>query len=307
MAKKQEEEVKEGLPAWMGTYGDMVTLLLCFFVLLFSMSSVDVRKFKEAMSSFNNQIDVLPGGKALSEGERINNGTSQLNNIEILVDKALQQGEGESEGDDEGNPEDLTEEQLKELQLEKAKEVAENIDQFMQDKGIEEEIEIKYSLNYVKLTLPGETLFGSGQATLKRDAYDVADAIGQIINEEKFADFSMQIEGHTDNVPINTSYFPSNWELSAARAIAVGKYIIEAQGIDPTKIVTAGYGEYVPIAPNDTPENKAKNRRVEVKIVLQTEEVDLKEYDLETNTINTANNEAVEEGTVEATTPTETP
>lgn len=281
MAKKQEEEVSGGLPAWMGTYGDLVTLLLCFFVLLFSMSSVDVRKFKEAMSSFNNQIDVLPGGSALSEGERINNGTSQLTNIEILIDKALEQGTPEdSEGDLEANIEDLTAEELLEQQLEEVKEVAEDIADFMKEEGVEEEVEISYSLNYIKLTLPGEALFSSGSATLKADAYEVVDSIGMILNEQEFSDFSMQIEGHTDDIPINTAYFPSNWELSAARAIAVGKYIIDEQNIDPTKIVTAGYGEYVPIDTNETDEGRANNRRVEVKIVLQTEEVDLQEYNL---------------------------
>ncbi len=211
----------------------------------------------------------------------VNNGTSQMDNIEILVDRALQQGEGESEGEDSGDPEDdleLTDEQLRELQLEKAKEVAENIDQYMQEQGIADEIELTYSLNYVKLTLRGETLFSSGQATLKTEAYEVIDGIGSMITDSKFSDYSMQIEGHTDNVPINTAYFPSNWELSAARAIAVGKYIIDEKGIDPTKIVTAGYGEFYPIAENDTAENKAKNRRVEVKVVLQTKEVDLYEY-----------------------------
>lgn len=289
MAKKREEEVKAGLPAWMGTYGDMVTLLLCFFVLLFSMSSVDIQKFKEAMASFNNQIDVMPGGEALTEGDRINNGTSQLSNIEILIDRALQQGEGDSEGEDEGDPSDnldLTDEQLREIQLDKAREVAENIDQYMQSQGIAEDIEMKYSLNYVKLTLPGETLFSSGQATLKSDAFRIIDGIGSMITDSQFSDYSVQIEGHTDNVPINTAYFPSNWELSAARAIAVGKYIIDTNDFDPTKIVCAGYGEFYPIAANDTTENKAKNRRVEIKVVLQTEEIDLNEYDLEEVTIS---------------------
>lgn len=284
MAKKREEEVKAGLPAWMGTYGDMVTLLLCFFVLLFSMSSVDIQKFKEAMASFNNQIDVMPGGEALTEGDRINNGTSQISNIEILIDRALQQGEGESEGESEGAPSDnldLTDEQLREIQLDKAKEVAERIDQYMQNQGIAEEIEMKYSLNYVKLTLPGETLFSSGQATLKAEALPIIDGIGTMIVDSQFSEYSIQIEGHTDNVPINTSYFPSNWELSAARAIAVGTYILDTKDFDPTKIVCAGYGEFYPIVDNDTTANKAMNRRVEVKVVLQTEEIDLNEYELD--------------------------
>ncbi len=281
MARRQEEEAKGGLPAWMGTYGDMVTLLLCFFVLLFSMSSVDVRKFKEAIASFNNQIDVLPGGEALTDGERINNGADQLANIEIIIDRALELNDDLNEEGAEDS--EVTPEEAMQAALEQAKEVAEEVDQFMQDQGIREEVDMKYSLNYVKLTLPGETLFDSGQARIKQAALPIIDVIGEMINTTGFSEYLIQVEGHTDNVPINTIYFPSNWELSAARAIAVGKYLIDEKGYEETKISCTGYGEFDPIADNETAENRAKNRRVEIKIVLQSEEVDVNEYDLEEN------------------------
>ena len=283
MARRQEEEAKGGLPAWMGTYGDMVTLLLCFFVLLFSMSSVDVRKFKEAIASFNNQIDVLPGGEALTDGERINNGADQLANIEIIIDRALELNDDLNEEGSEDS--EVTPEEAMQAALEQAKEVAEEVDQFMQDQGIREEVDMKYSLNYVKLTLPGETLFDSGQARIKQAALPIIDVIGEMINTTGFSEYLIQVEGHTDNVPINTIYFPSNWELSAARAIAVGKYLIDEKGYEETKISCTGYGEFDPIADNDTAENRAKNRRVEIKIVLQSEEVDVSEYDLEENVV----------------------
>ena len=262
----------------MGTYGDMVTLLLCFFVLLFSMSSVDVRKFKEAIASFNEQIDILPGGEALSDGERINNGVTQMAEIEILIDKALEQNEEGKEGEKESDAE-LTEEELMKASLEQAKEVYDNVDQYLQDQGIREEVEMKYSLNYVKITLPGETLFDSGQASIKAQGFPVIDGLGDMIQDQRFSEYTVQIEGHTDNIPINTVYFPSNWELSAARAIAVGKYIIDQKGFDESKMACTGYGEYRPLVDNDSPENRAINRRVEVKIILQSVEVDVSEYD----------------------------
>ena len=184
MARRQEEEVKAGLPAWMGTYGDMVTLLLCFFVLLFSMSSVDVRKFKEAIASFNNQIDRLPGGESLTDGERINNGVSQLANLEVIIDLALNQQDTEDEPTDKNR--DPSSDAAKQKMLEEAKEVAEEMKEFMQDKGIKEEVDMTYSLNYIKLTLPGETLFDSGQAVIKQGAFPIIDAIGDMINEEKY-------------------------------------------------------------------------------------------------------------------------
>lgn len=284
MAKKQEEEVKQGLPAWMGTYGDMVTLLLCFFVLLFSMSSVDVRKFKEAIASFNDQIDIMPGGVALTDGERINNGVSQLNDIEIIIQNSLPTSadgnnlDGKTDEDVIEDKAELTEEELLEAALEKAEEVYDQVDQYLVDQGVREEVEMKYSLNYVKITLPGETLFDSGEAVIKPEGFVIIDVLGQMITEQAFSDYTIQIEGHTDNVPINTFLYKNNWYLSAARAIAVGDYLINDKGFDPTKISSTGYGEYDPIAPNDTAENKAKNRRVEMKIVLQSVEVDVEEF-----------------------------
>lgn len=295
MAKKREEEVKAGLPAWMGTYGDMMTLLLCFFVLLFSMSSVDVRKFKEAIASFNEQIDVLPGGEALTDGDRINNGVSQLSNIEIIIDRALELKDDDKDADEEPEVTEPTDDEIMDAALKQAKEVAVEVDQFLQDQGIKDEVDMTYSLNYVKITLPGETLFDSGQAKIKPGGFVIIDALGDMISSQRFAAYNIQIEGHTDDVPINTIYFPSNWELSAARAIAVGTYIIEEKGFDESKISCTGYGEFDPIVANDTIVNKAQNRRVEVKIVLQSVEVEMDEYDLEGNQLKPSNGEVVTE------------
>jgi chemotaxis protein MotB len=281
MAKKRAVEAKPGLPAWMGTYGDMVTLLLCFFVLLFSMSSVDVRKFKEAIASFNNQIDIMPGGVALTDGDRINNGVSQLNDIEIIVQNNLPTAADGSnlEGDtDSINPEDMTDAQKEAVALDEAREVYENVNAYLMDKGVRDEVDVSYALNYVKVTIPGETLFDSGQAKIKADAFEVINVLGEMAKSSDYETYSIQIEGHTDNVPINTLYFPSNWELSASRAIAVGKYLITTMGFDEEKIACTGYGEYRPLAPNDTTANKAKNRRVEMKIVLQNDEILVEEY-----------------------------
>lgn len=275
MAKKPEEAAGGGLPAWMGTYGDLVTLLLCFFVLLFSMSSVDVRKFKEAIASFNNQIDIMPGGVALTEGDRINNGVSQLDNIEVLVKKSLPTSTDGTKNEGEGA---MSDEEILDAALEQAKKVYEKVDSYLIEKDIREKLEVSYSLNYVKITLPGELLFDSGEATIKNRAFPVIDMIGTMIGQSDYQTYRVQIEGHTDNVPIRTAYFPSNWELSASRAIAVGKYLIDTLGYNPNRIATTGYGEYKPIVDNDSDTNRAKNRRVEIKIILQTKEIQEEEY-----------------------------
>jgi len=281
MAKRSVEEEGGGLPAWMGTYGDMVTLLLCFFVLLFSMSSVDVRKFKEAIASFNNQIDIMPGGVALTDGERINNGVSQLDNIEILIEKSLptslEDDKNKGEGEDQ-DKEALSEAEILDAALEQAEKVYEKVDSYLQEKDIREDLEVSYSLNYVKITLPGELLFDSGKAKIKSKAFSIIDVIGEMAKQEDYQSYKIQIEGHTDNVPMKSIYFPSNWELSASRAIAVGKYLIDTFGFQPDRIGVTGYGEYKPIVPNDSDENRSKNRRVEIKIILQTKEIQEEEY-----------------------------
>ncbi len=280
MAKNKSEDVKQGLPAWMGTYGDMVTLLLCFFVLLFSMSSVDAKKFKEALAPFNDRLDVLPGGAVLTDGESINNGVNQMDDIQTALDKAvLKKLNKIKENDYKSNKADeRKKEEIIKKALEESKKVYKKVDDYITKEGLNDKVEINYSLNYVKLTLEGGTLFDPGKAKIKDVGYEVVDKISDVLNRDDFKDFLVQIEGHTDNVPIHTQRFNSNWELSAARAISVGNYLIENKGISESKIACTGYGEYRPIAPNDTKENRAKNRRVEIKLILNSIEVAADEY-----------------------------
>lgn len=258
MAKKRKaDEAKAGSPAWMSTYGDLVTLLLCFFILLFSMSSIDVAKFKVAMSSFQNQIDIMPGGTALTNNELISNGISQVNGIEQIFDnKVPLEEKGEEDAD------------ITKSKLEEAKKEAEKINEFLKEKGYENEVKIEYNSNVIKLTIEGEVLFESGKAQLTTEAIKLVDVIS-IKLKEHLTNKTIQIEGHTDNRPINTVRFPSNWELSQARAIAVGYRLIEEHNIDPSKIAATGYGQYRPLedADNNTLEGRAKNRRVEIKII----------------------------------------
>ncbi len=284
MAKKKEPEVNEGLPAWMGTYGDMVTLLLCFFVLLFSMSSVDAKKFKEALAPFNNRMDVLPGGRVLTEGESLNNGVNQMDDIQTVLDKAVikkveKQKEYESESDsDKEKEKEMSEAELEMQSLQAAKEVYEKVDAYLKDAGIREEISMKYSPNYVKLILPGEALFDPLSAGIKPDGQVLIDSMSDVIGKEEFKEFDLQIDGHTDNLPTYTEDFASNWELSTGRAISVGKYLISTQNVSENRVACTGYGEYRPVADNSTPEGRAKNRRVEIKLILSTEDLDVKEY-----------------------------
>lgn len=267
MARKVQDEPKKGLAGWMGTYGDLVTLLLCFFVLLFSMSSIDVAKFKAAMSSFANQIDIMPGGIALTGEELITNGISQMSEIEIILENKNPTIE---DSDDVGDN-DSEETSSKSDAYEEAEKMAQEIKSKLVENGFDTEIIVSYNPNYIKMTLSGEMLFDLGKAELRHEAEEILSTIAEIY-EENYKAFNLQIEGHTDNLPINTIQYPSNWYLSSARAITVGEFLMNTYGFDPKKINCSGLGEYRPIADNSTKEGRMKNRRVEIKIILEVEE-----------------------------------
>lgn len=285
MAKKKHDEVKAGLPGWMATYGDMVTLLLCFFVLLFSMSSVDITKFKAAISSFANQIDIMPGGTALIENDLITNGVTQLNDIELVFQNMMSVSKGDA--DDTGGQESdtandnldalqelLSEQEIAELaRYTETGKVAEEVKDYLEDRGFYGAIEVSYNDNYVKLTIPGQTLFDSARAVLKPDALEMIDVIANMIRENNYLDYDIQVDGHTDNVPINNAEFADNWELSSRRALNVGRRLIDYSGFESSKMSMTGYGEYQPVDTNETVNGRARNRRVEIKIIIQTEEI----------------------------------
>lgn len=231
MAKKHEEEPKAGAPAWMNTYGDLVTLLLCFFILLFSMSAVDATKYKAVAESFGKRFGVLNGGQ-----------------------EAI--GTGDYEFTDE------------ELQLISEEAISENMSEHFSDIGVESDIIVDATETYIKLTLTGELLFDSGSASIKSHGERFLMAIKDVLVANGLDQHQLQIEGHTDNIPINTSQYQSNWYLSSARSIAVGEWLISHFNFNPENISCTGYGEFKPLVSNDTPEGRAKNRRVEFKIYL---------------------------------------
>jgi len=128
----------------------------------------------------------------------------------------------------------------------------------------EGDINIRHDSRGVILSISDRMFFESGSSEIKEEAMEVLNDIGGYLSR---IPNKILIEGHTDNVPIHTKRYPSNWELSSARAINVAKYLIKRYNIDPSRISATGYAEYKPIAPNDTPEGRAKNRRVDIVIL----------------------------------------
>ena len=261
MAKKKQEEAPKGSPAWMATFSDLMNLLLCFFVLLFSMSSIDAAKFEQVVASFNETFSVFSGGAtAIGDGILISNGVSQLNELDEYINSTGKMDEGQVVDEDVA----AVKEKMEEAQLEESETLAEQIQEAVDDKEMGSEIDIEFPSQYVQLTLKGALLFDSGSTLLKEEAKPVLDQVGLVL--ERYAAGTIEIEGHTDNVPMSGAKYSNNDELSSGRALSVFDYLLSVTDLDPANVKHAGRGEYVPIADNSTPEGRTRNRRVEIKI-----------------------------------------
>ena len=261
MAKKKPEEPPKGSPAWMATFSDLVTLLLCFFVMLFSMSTVDAQKFEQLAASFNQTFSIFSAGAtAIGDGSLIGMGVSQLNELDDYINSTGKNPEGEM------MPEDLKEaaEIVDEAKLKESEQMAERIEETLQEKNLDKEIDIEFTAQYVQLTLNGAILLDSGKVDIKEEALPLMNQLGIIL--QRFGQGVIEIEGHTDNVPMSGSKYSNNDELSSGRALSVFYYLEQNTTLDAGLIKHSGRGEYQPIADNSTEEGRARNRRVEIKI-----------------------------------------
>ena len=261
MAKRKPEEPPKGAPAWQATFADLMNLLLCFFVMLFSMSTMDAQKFELLAASFNQTFSIFSAGAtAIGDGFLISNGVSQLNELDDYINSTGKSAEGDT------IPEDLKEavEMMEQAKLEESEELAENIEEALEEKKLENEIDIEFTSQYVQLTLNGALLFDSGSTQLKEEALPVLNQVGIIL--QQYGTGTIEIEGHTDNVPMSGSKYSNNDELSNGRALSVFYYLEENTTLNPANIKHSGMGEYVPVADNSTPEGRAPNRRVEIRL-----------------------------------------
>lgn len=259
MARRKEDPPK-GSPAWMNTFADLMNLLLCFFVMLFSMSSVNEEKFEKVIASFQSTFSILPGGGAsIGEGELISSGISQLENFDSYYN---QQRSSQSDGQTE-EEKDITE-AYEQQELEESEDMAQQLENALSQYGIQDDVEVDFNAEYVTLNMNGALLFDSASAELRDEAYPLVNKLGKIL--VTYDNNIIEVEGHTDNVPIHSSKYEDNNVLSMYRALAVANYLRDTTTLDPAYIKSSGRGEYVPIADNATPEGRARNRRVEIKI-----------------------------------------
>jgi chemotaxis protein MotB len=293
MARKKHEEEQGAGGGWISTFADLMNLLLCFFVLLFSMSTVDADKYEQLVTSMSERINIFSGGgSAVGEGAFVSSGTDQLVSVsqyfkenensgddaEKKEDQDTQTDNGDknqdgkqSAGEKILDADDVAEEKYKEKQEQDQKEAAEQLYSELledaQNKNIEDQININTDkqYQYVQISLNGALLFESGDATIKKSMMTLMSKVGDILKQYKT--HRIKIEGHTDNVPISGKY-SSNMVLSTARANTVFEYLVKKKGMSPKKYTMeiAGMGEYDPVASNSTAKGRAQNRRVEIKI-----------------------------------------
>ena len=264
MAKKRQEEPKKGAPAWQSTFSDLMNLLLCFFVLLFSMSTVDAEKFEMVIASLQSSMSILPaGGSAIGDGNMVSAGVNQLEFLDSYYND-LANSQTMNENDVDGEEKNVSD-AYKEQELAESEQMAEEVQNAVNQYGLQDLVEVDFNAEYVKISLSGAILFESGNAEFVSDARPVLDKISKIL--DNYDKNVIEVEGHTDNVPIvSPGKYEDNDVLSMYRALNVADYIRDVSSLNPAHIKSSGRGEYMPVADNSTAEGRALNRRVEIKI-----------------------------------------
>lgn len=263
MARKKREEEPKAPAGWIATFSDLMNLLLCFFVLLFAMSTIDAEKFEEIAASFRQSFSIFEGGSAsITEGNLVSSGVSQLSDLNDYFNSM-----GANPKDDSEQADSLQAyEEMKEQQsIDASEEIADSLETGFEYMGIADAIDIEVDTQYVSLTLNGALLYDSGKAVIKDSALDFVSKIGDVL--KNYEDYQIWIMGHTDTVPMNSKgKYTDNMELSQGRAYSVYKYLRDVKGMSVKNLGCMGMGEEQPIASNDTAEGRALNRRVEIKI-----------------------------------------
>lgn len=228
---------------WLATFSDTMTLLLTFFILLYSFSTVDTEKLRKISAAFDSILRGQQGNSAFDFSMK--SGEVPLigeNSEQTIV--PIEKGTGEVS-------------------------MYQKVKEFIEKNNMEATVEIKEDTRGIIIQLRDNVLFESGSASIKNGSLDIIEKISVLIST--FPN-DIVVEGHTDNVPIRNYKYESNWELSTARAVSVLRYFVETKKQDPLRFTAAGYGEFRPVAPNDSDSGRAMNRRVNILIVASEKE-----------------------------------
>jgi len=244
MARPRKKE-RKGAPDWLLTYGDMTTLLLTFFILMFTTAEIEGRQLQLILSAFRGSFGLFKGGLTLSSGVLAELGQQ----VESLPAK--------EKGD----------------KLAKALKKAVSI---FQPEIKSKRVKITEDERGIVISLVADAFFESGSAQLTPVGRAIIDKIGRFLSDPEFRENMIRVEGHTDNTPISPQspfykLYPTNWELSSARAVKVVRILTEQYGISGKNLEAVGYGEYHPVESNDIEEGRAYNRRIEIVLMRKKE------------------------------------
>lgn len=232
---KKHEEEPENHERWLLSYADFITLLMIFFIILYSMSEMDKSKYNQLASVFS--IEMGGGGTGVLEG-----------------------GSKSADSETSVAEDEVTEEQ-------KQEEVKKNIDAYIDTSELNGSVTTSIEERGLVLSFNDALFFDSGNAEIKEGQTEKFADIGKLLNQPTLKDSFIRVEGYTDSVPVSNPQYKSNWDLSALRASNVAQIIIKDSGIDPKRVSVVGYGEYRPKADNKTKEGRLENRRVDILIL----------------------------------------
>ena len=235
---EEDHECPEGSPAWVMTFADLVTLLMVFFILLFAMGSIEEEKWKQIKSSMR---DALGQEKIPEAGIR--------EGLDVIKEKVL----------DETTVHAVDE--VGAMVAKEVEEIASEVEEFVFKNKLAGKVEVSSDERGAIITLSDTVMFPPGKSRMTYTGDEIIKQVFEILQQFSY---QVKIEGHTDNAPIRTERFPSNWELSSARAISVVQFLIN-QGLAPNRLAATGFGEYQPLENRDDEIAKRRNRRIELK------------------------------------------
>ncbi|PUA29698.1 MAG: flagellar motor protein MotB [Cellvibrio sp. 79] len=266
MVRRRREDIHINHERWLISYADFITLLFAFFVVMYSISQVNVSKYRVLSDTFieafnqptNSQTNAEPSEQLnpsndvitpIDMGKTAQNTADQIPNVIVDQDPSAQTTSSAATSADAVTSDELS--QISDL-------VTEKFSQLINDQMIQ----VSSNELWLQIELKDSILFGSGSADASEQAQKIFDEIAEIL---KNYSNPVQVEGFTDNIPIKSPKYPTNWELSTARASTIVKYLA-AKGVSPERLSAVGYGEYQPVSSNETDVGRAQNRRVAIMV-----------------------------------------
>ncbi|EIJ82131.1 flagellar motor protein MotB [Bacillus methanolicus PB1] len=247
--RKRKHDLEDHLDeTWLIPYSDLLTLLLALFIVLFSMSSVDAQKFQIFSKAFN---DIFTGGTGVTEFQ-----------------SPMPEGQMESPDERKKHQEKVENQSTQNVDKQELQKIENKITDYIKETHLTNKLNTSLNDEGLLVTIRDNVLFDSGSAEVRPEDVKIAKEIAELLAIDPPR--NIIISGHTDNVPIHTANFESNWELSVMRAVNFMEIILEHDKLDPRWFSAKGYGEFKPVASNETKEGRAKNRRVEILILPRT-------------------------------------